>query len=242
MVVEVQLIGRKVKIFAPLQSMKLERTSNSEKEGGVAAGVATSEVGTWDDHRVIPPSNACGTGEASTVIHTQPKDASGVNPSIIQNPTETGGMSGVGSDANLIVNQLKEIGEFRDLKSLSDIDGTWKHQLLGYTEGPVKATEEDNGEDSVPRVLTETAREDCNVSASANKDRIATIDEKTSEDDKKRAFPTARKNLATTWDAVETIQAEQPNNLVSRSGQMNRAIFEASRTSQLVDSPSTKIQ
>ncbi|EFP01381.1 hypothetical protein CRE_23886 [Caenorhabditis remanei] len=242
MVVEVQLIGWKVKIFAPLQSMKLERTSNSEKEGGVAAGVATSEVGTWDDHRVIPPTNACGAGEASTVIHTQPKDASGVSPSIIQNPTETGGISGVGSDANLIVNQLKEIGEIRDLKSLSDIDGTWKHQLLGYTEKPVKETEEDNGKDSGPRVLTETARDDCNVSASANKDRIATIDEETSEDDKTRAFPTARKNLATTWDAVETIQAEQSNNLLSRTGQRNQAIFEASRTSQLVDSPSTKIK
>ncbi|EFP08117.1 hypothetical protein CRE_17304 [Caenorhabditis remanei] len=240
MVVEVQLIGWKVKIFAPLQSMKLERTSNSEKEGGVAAGVATSEVGTWDDHRVIPPTNACGAGEASTVIHTQPKDASGVNPSIIQNPTETGGIPGVGSEANLIVNQLKEIGEIRDLKSLSDIDGTWKHQLLGYTEKPVKETEEDNGKDSVPRVLTETAREDYNVSASANKDRIATIDEKTSEDDKNRAFPTGRKNLATTWDAVDAIQAEQPSNLVSRTGQMNRASLEAGRASHLVDSPSTK--
>ncbi|EFO96366.1 hypothetical protein CRE_14678 [Caenorhabditis remanei] len=214
MVVEVQLIGWKVKIFAPLQSMKLERTSNSEKEGGVAAGVATSEVGTWDDHRVIPPTNACGAGEASTVIHTQPKDASGVNPSIIQNPTEAGGISGVGSDANLIVTQLKEIGEIRDLKSLSDTDGTWKHQLLGYTEKPVKETEEDNGKDSVPR--------------------------KTSEDDKNRAFPTGRKNLATTWDAVDTIQAEQPSNLVSRTGQMNRASLEAGRASHLVDSPSTK--
>ncbi|EFO94793.1 hypothetical protein CRE_01506 [Caenorhabditis remanei] len=149
-------------------------------------------------------------------------------------------MSGVGSDANLIVNQLKEIGEIRDLKSLSDIDGTWKHQLLGYTEELVKATEEDNGKDFDSRGFIDTTREDCNVSASANKDRIATIDEKTSEDDKKRAFPTGRKNLATTWDAVDTIQAEQPSNLVSRTGQMNRASLEAGRASHLVDSPSTK--